>query len=81
MEAQKSRTVAEISAEYSQGCTKAGHLQYQISAMSKDLDTLNQTLRDLNFEAASAQQKEAEAAKAPAEEPKPANKGKGPKNV
>lgn len=49
------RTVAEIQQEYGQLCTRAGHVQYQLHAHSKDLELINQTLRDLNFEAASAQ--------------------------
>jgi hypothetical protein len=47
----KTRTVEDIQQEYQQGCLRAAHLQYQISALSKDLDILNSSLRDLNLEA------------------------------
>jgi len=70
MSEKKTRTVAEIQQEYQGLCFKAGHLQYQISALSKDLELLNSTMRDLNFEAASVQAKESEASKA--SEPKAA---------
>jgi hypothetical protein len=69
------RSVSDIQDEYSKLCFKAGHLQYQISALSKDLELLNSTMRDLNFEAAAAQAKAAEvaaavaAAKAEADKP------------
>lgn len=62
------RTVPEISQQYTQLCTQAGHLQYEIATKTKDLDLLNSTLRDLNNEAYAAQQAEKEAkAKADAE--------------
>lgn len=48
------RKVEEIHAEYSNLCAKAGHLQYQISVLSKDLKTLNDQLETLNFEAAAS---------------------------
>ena len=48
----KQRSISDVSQEYQQLCTKAGHLQYQIDAFSKDLSLLNSTMRDLNFEAA-----------------------------
>jgi len=79
-EEKKSRTVAEISQEYSGACTRAGHLQYQIDALSQDLKVLNSAMRDLNFEAAAAQAKAAEEAK-PAEEPKEAPKKPGKKEA
>lgn len=66
----KSRKVEEIQAEYTQLCCKAGHTQYQISAMQKDLNMINDALRDLNFEAAAAPAKAAEEAKAPKQEEK-----------
>ena len=37
---------------------KAGHLQYQIEVFSDDLDLVNQSLKDLNFEAAALQAKQ-----------------------
>lgn len=45
------RTVAEIQQEYAQVCTRAGHLQYQLYTLTKDLELINSTLRDLNIEA------------------------------
>ncbi len=51
-----SRTVQEIQVEYSQLCTRAGHLQYQLSTLNKDLEAINGLLRDLNNEAFAAQQ-------------------------
>lgn len=64
-EAKKTRTVEEIQQEYTQLCCKAGHTQYQISGLEKDLEMINSSLRELNFEAAAAS-----AAKAAAEAPK-----------
>lgn len=55
------RTVDQIRGEYSRLCAKAGHTQYQISTLQKDLEIINGTLRDLNVEAATASQKEAAA--------------------
>lgn len=64
------RPVAEIQVEYTNLCQKAGHIQYQIYTLERDLDSLNQTLRVLNFEA--AQSKQAEDAAKAAEAQKPA---------
>lgn len=55
MSENKKRTVAEIQSEYQSGCLKAGHINYQIYTLGRDLELLNSTLRDLNLEAASAQ--------------------------
>jgi hypothetical protein len=55
------RTVDQIRAEYSQLCAKAGHMQYQLYTLEKDLGIINGTLRDLNVEAATVSQKEASA--------------------
>lgn len=65
-EQNKSRSMEEIQKEYSQICFKAGQLQYQIHALNKDLEVVNSTLRDLNFEAAkvNAETKAAEEKKA-----------------
>lgn len=49
------RPVSEIQTEYQGLCTKVGHIQYQIFVLSKDLALLNETLRDLNVEAARSQ--------------------------
>lgn len=46
------RSVDDVRIEYSKLCTKAGHLQYQITTLSKELEVLNGSLRDLNLEAA-----------------------------
>lgn len=51
----KKRTVAEIQNEYQSGCLKAGHINYQIYTLGRDLELLNSSLRDLNLEAAAAQ--------------------------
>lgn len=61
-ETKKKRTVEELQQEYANLCARAGHLQYQVYTLSKDLEIVNQTMRDLNFEAAAAKQAE-EAAK------------------
>lgn len=54
------RTLSELQNQYTGLCNKAGHLQYQIYTFKKDLDLVNSTLRDLNFEAAALQAKEAQ---------------------
>ncbi len=64
----KERTVSEIQSEYSGLCARAGHAQYQISVMQKDLELINEQLRELNLEAAASSAKEA-AAKAEAATP------------
>jgi hypothetical protein len=46
------RTFETVQTEYQQLALKAGHIQYQIHALSKDLDLLNDQMRDLNFEGA-----------------------------
>lgn len=70
------RTLEQVTQEYSQLCSKAGHAQYQIHVHTKDLELINKELRDLNFEAAAIQNKAkeeaAKAEEAPAEEAKPA---------
>lgn len=63
----KVRTVPEIQNEYQGLCLRAGHLNYQIYALSKDLDMVQNSLRDLNIEAATAQAAEKAAAATPAE--------------
>lgn len=64
-----SRSSQDVQQEYARLCSQAGHLQYQIAVFDKDLEVLNNTLRELNFEYAAAQRRESEAAKS-AEEPK-----------
>jgi septal ring factor EnvC (AmiA/AmiB activator) len=73
------RTVQEIQNEYSNLCAKAGHLQYQIATLGKDLDLLNAQLRDLNFEAASAKNNEEAVKAAAAKEQASAQKEEAPK--
>lgn len=51
-EAKKEKTIEELHKEYSDLCLKAGHVQYQIDALERDLKVLNDTRRDINFEAA-----------------------------
>ena len=46
------RTIEDIHQNYTQICAKAGHNQYQIETLKKDLEILNGQLRDLNIEAA-----------------------------
>lgn len=59
----KARTMLDVNKDYQMGCIKAGQLQYQIVTLQKDLDILNSTLRDLNFEGAHLQAVSAEAEK------------------
>lgn len=56
-EEKKERTLNDVQGEYNRGCLRAGHLQYQILTLQKDLSVLNDTLRDLNFEASGIQAK------------------------
>lgn len=56
-EVKKERGIPEIQQDYQNGACKAGHLQYQIFTLQKDLDLVNETLRELNFEAAALQAK------------------------
>lgn len=49
------RTLDNVRSEYHNLCLQAGNLQYQIHALSQDLETLNLQLRDLNLEAAAIQ--------------------------
>lgn len=58
---EQKRSVQEIQQEYQNLAFKSGNLQYEISQKKKDLDLLNSSMRDLNFEYIAA--KEAEDAK------------------
>lgn len=49
------RTLDEVKQEYANTCVQAGNLQYQIHALSKDLALVNDTMRELNLEAAKLQ--------------------------
>lgn len=60
------RSIPEIQQEYQNLCLKAGHLQYQVFTHERDIDMINNELRDLNLEVAAAKAEEAkEAASAP----------------
>lgn len=52
------RTREVIEADYARLCAKAGHLQYQMAAFSKELETINTRLKELNQEAAALTKKE-----------------------
>lgn len=56
MSLKEPRPIDEVQKEYQALCVRAGHIQYQIFALGKDLEVLNETLRDLNLEAAASQQ-------------------------
>lgn len=58
MEEKKNRTIEEIHKEYTQLCAKAGHLGYQIDALTKDQVLVHEQLRELNFEAAALNAKQ-----------------------
>jgi hypothetical protein len=61
------RSPQEIQQEYQNLCLKAGDLQYKIVQSQKDLSLVNDAIRELNFEYATAvnlQQKVAEQVKA-----------------
>lgn len=47
-----SRSLPQLQEEYNKLCAQAGHLQYTIASMSKDLESVNGSLRKLNEEAA-----------------------------
>lgn len=55
------RTIPEIQADYQALCTRAGHVQYQIVTLEKDLAAVNESLRDLNLEASKVQADQAAA--------------------
>lgn len=75
------RPVSEIQREYTSVCANAGQCQYQIATLTKDLDLINQTLRDLNAEAFASQEaaKKLAEEKAKEEAEKPKEEGKKPK--
>lgn len=58
MSENKERTLDDVKREYSQFCFDAGQIQYQIFSLKKDLELLNNQIRDLNFEAAQIKEKE-----------------------
>lgn len=56
----KKRSVTEIQADYSNTCARAGHVQYQLRNLEKDLKLINEQLESLNFEAAASARMEEE---------------------
>lgn len=56
------RNLEEIKQEYANLCVKVGNTNYQIHALTKDLELLYQTMRDLNLEATKVQQEPVKAA-------------------
>lgn len=52
------RSIPEIQSEYESLCMKAGHTEYQIYTLKKELELINGTLRDLNLEAAALKAEE-----------------------
>lgn len=65
------RTLQQIQQEFTALCTKAGHLEYQCATYQKDIDILQEQMRNLNFEAAALQGHEmAQKAKAAQEKSK-----------
>jgi len=64
------RKIDEITREYQRVCMQAGHLQYQINTLETDLRLHNETLRNLNLEAANSKKAEDEAKAQPATESK-----------
>lgn len=79
MEEQKkaARSSAEIQNEYQNLCARAGHIQYTIDVMQKDLERMNAALRDLNNEHAQVKQAEAAAAEAAAKLSEVKNESQG----
>lgn len=56
----KPRTVEDVQREFTQLCAKAGHIQYQISCLTKDLGLVNTQCEELSIEAAKISRAEAE---------------------
>lgn len=67
------RSMEEIQRDYAILCQKAGHTQYQIDALSKELKILNEAIRDLNLEAAALPQSQPASEPAPVSQPVPAS--------
>lgn len=58
-EEKKVRTMDDIQKEYTQLAAKAGHVHFQVTGLSQDLELISKAMKDLNLEAAALQQKEA----------------------
>ncbi len=70
---QKPKTYQELRNEFTQLCAKAGSVQYQIYAFQRDLEQLNNALRDINITGAQMLKAEqAAAAQSTAEAPQTA---------
>lgn len=63
VEEKPSRTMDQIQQEYAANAAKLGQLSYQVYILGKDIELLNQAMRNLNLEAAELKGKEAAAAK------------------
>jgi chromosome segregation ATPase len=48
----------DVQLEYNRLCSRAGHLQYTISTLEKDLEQVNEALRDLNQQHHEARERE-----------------------
>lgn len=60
----ETRTFEEVQKEFTALCVNAGNLAYQIFTQEKDLELMNNRMRELNFEAAGIKGKEAKQAEA-----------------
>jgi len=70
-EQKEPRKFEEIKAQYEQLRARSGDVQYQIYALTKDLEKLNEAMVSVNYEAAARQKLDSEAAeKAKKEEDK-----------
>lgn len=54
MTVENKRTLADLQQEYSQLCSTAGHLEYQIFALQSELDSVNNALQSISLEAGTA---------------------------
>lgn len=57
------REMSVLETENQRLCMQAGQLQYQIHVLKSDLENINRTLKDLNYEAAARQKLDKESAK------------------
>lgn len=64
------RALEVIQQEYNNLAFKSGNLQYELVCKHKDLDALNDQMRELNFEYIAAKNKEEADKKAQSEQPK-----------
>ncbi len=52
------RSLVELQQEYARLCANAGQMQYQIFDLQKNLDLVNEQLREVNLEASTVKQSE-----------------------